>query len=287
MRIRQKVVISLLLRAPTKPNRTQLMKWLFLLKQEGGLGESLAFYDFLPYRYGPFSFEAYNELDALTRSGIIGGAPLRVRPEAADTARVAESSLPAAIRQSIDQILRDYGPWSTKRLLASVYARYPWYASRSELQANPGGKPAASPAVYTIGYEGRTLDGFLDCLLKSGIETLIDVRSNPISRKYGFVGNALRLLTAKIGVRYVHMSDLGISSELRKDIVAPGARQRLLDHYECEMLPGRGESVRQVSQLLTDGASALMCFEAHSQDCHRGRLAKRLVAITGLPLVDL
>ncbi len=287
MRIRQKMVISLLLRAPSKPNRTQLMKWLFLLRQEGGLGEGCAFYDFLPYRYGPYSFEAHNELDGLTRSGIVEDAPLRIRPKAMAAARAAEHSLPPAIQQAIEHLLRAYGSWPTKKLLASVYERYPWYASRSELQASLVPRAAALRAVYTIGYEGRTLDRFLDCLLQTGIETLVDVRSNPFSRKYGFSQDALRLLTAKVGVRYVSLPELGVDSELRKDMAADGARQRLLDYYEHEILPEREGPVERAGQLLKDDVSALMCFEADARDCHRGRLAKRLVEVTGLPLVNL
>lgn len=287
MRIRQRILISLLLRAPVRPNRTQLMKWLFLLRQEGGLGEVCAFYDFLPYRYGPFSFEACNELDALARSGIIDSSRLTIVPEAAAAARAAEDSLPPAIRQAIGGILQEYGSWSRSELLASVYARYPWYASRSELRAASSQTPTASPAVYTIGYEGRTLDRFLDCLLSSGIETLVDVRSNPFSRKYGFSRHALQALSARVGVRYLHLPALGIAGELRRDTASPEARLRLLDRYEREMLPRRKEPVRQVSRLVAGGPSALMCFEADPRDCHRGRLAKRLAEVTGLPSVDL
>ena len=39
---------------------------------------------------------------------------------------------------------------------------------------------------YTIGYEGSRVEDFLRVLKQAGIETLIDVRDLPLSRKRGF-----------------------------------------------------------------------------------------------------
>ncbi|WP_348602891.1 DUF488 family protein [Bartonella tribocorum] len=39
---------------------------------------------------------------------------------------------------------------------------------------------------FTIGYEGKSLENYLNCLLENNIKILCDVRKNPISRKYGF-----------------------------------------------------------------------------------------------------
>ena len=67
----------------------------------------------------------------------------------------------------------------------------PWYSVNSELphfrsdEAEQRTAPALA-AVYTAGYEGNSIDRFLDRLMKRGIYSIIDVRSNPISRKYGF-----------------------------------------------------------------------------------------------------
>lgn len=40
--------------------------------------------------------------------------------------------------------------------------------------------------VYTIGYEGIDLEQFIDIIKKNHIDTIIDVRKNPVSRKKGF-----------------------------------------------------------------------------------------------------
>lgn len=287
MRTRQKVIVSLLLRAATEPTRTQLMKWLFLLRQESPLRDDPTFYDFLPYRYGPFSFEAYRELDALAQIGILESRSLRIRREALGAARAVESALPLRTQQAAAETVARYGAWSTRRLREDVYRRYPWYASRSELRRVRKAAPSAPLAVYTVGYEGRSIDRFLDELLRRGMRGLIDVRSNPMSRKYGFSGNTLRRLARKVGIAYHHFPELGIPSTLRQGMEAPAARSRLLDWYEREILPRRSEHVEQVGRLLATHAFTLVCFEADARSCHRSRLGAALAAVTALPLAHL
>ena len=88
-------------------------------------------------------------------------------------------------------VLRLYGKKNQRSLISMVYGRHPWYSVNSELphfrsdEAEQRTAPALA-AVYTAGYEGNSIDRFLDRLMKRGIYSIIDVRSNPISRKYGF-----------------------------------------------------------------------------------------------------
>jgi hypothetical protein len=42
------------------------------------------------------------------------------------------------------------------------------------------------PALFTIGYQGRTLEDSLNVLLTASVTLLCDVRRNPVSRKPGF-----------------------------------------------------------------------------------------------------
>jgi hypothetical protein len=39
---------------------------------------------------------------------------------------------------------------------------------------------AAPKAVYTVGYEGKSVDLFFDGLLQSGVLQILDVRVNPM-----------------------------------------------------------------------------------------------------------
>ncbi|MCL6432424.1 MAG: DUF488 domain-containing protein [Anaerolineae bacterium] len=263
------------------------MKWLFLLKQETFLGKDCRFYDFLPYRYGPFSFEAQRDVDKLVEAGLIGGNTLQVRANAGLTASLIDQDLPASTKSAVMDILARYGALRTTELLASVYSRYPWYASQSLRGRSRRMQVLSSPAIYTIGYEGRSIDRFLNDVLRSGIVRLIDVRSNPFSYKYGFSKNLLRVLAGRVGLDYVHIPELGIPSDLRQGIKAPGDRQRLFDHYQDKILSQVTGCLDRVARLLRSAPAALLCFEADPQDCHRGRLAIQLAAITGLPIRHL
>jgi hypothetical protein len=62
---RQKFLILLLKLADRPVSRTALTKWCFLLRTEGETSGGSAFYDFVPYLYGPFSFALYQEAEKL------------------------------------------------------------------------------------------------------------------------------------------------------------------------------------------------------------------------------
>src|SRR5579864_4952428 len=47
-------------RNPDGVSRTALMKWLFLYNR--ALPGSVSRYDFVPYKYGPYSFEAFRDI---------------------------------------------------------------------------------------------------------------------------------------------------------------------------------------------------------------------------------
>jgi len=55
MLTRQKTLLSLLDVAVRPVQRMELTKWCFLLRQESTSAGGSAFYDFVPYRFGPFS----------------------------------------------------------------------------------------------------------------------------------------------------------------------------------------------------------------------------------------
>ena len=52
--------------------------------------------------------------------------------------------------------------------------------------------------MYTIGYEGRSVDAFFSRLLRLRLSGVIDVRSNPVSRKYGFAARSMTEIGKKL-----------------------------------------------------------------------------------------
>jgi len=282
MLIRQRIILDFLLRAPQLPSKMLLLKWLFLARQESKLGRMMSFYDFVPCHYGPFSFCVCRELRDLASAGFLHESGSSISLDNEDGAAACAGELTRAARNCVTDILAQYGSMSAKRLLRHIYAGYPWYASRSRLADHEGTGEVGAIAIHTIGYEGRSVDAFLDMLLQSRIDRLIDVRRNAFSRKYGFSRRTLAWLCEKVGIEYVHVPELGVPSSMRSNLDGCAAYEELFDYYEAEILPRESEAVERVSGLITEKPSTLMCFEVDHEMCHRGRLAAAIEARTGL-----
>ncbi len=64
---RQKALLSILQQVGGQATTLQLMKWAFLLGQETQSHGGKTFYQFIPYRYGPYSFTLNRETDTKRR----------------------------------------------------------------------------------------------------------------------------------------------------------------------------------------------------------------------------
>jgi uncharacterized protein (DUF488 family) len=282
---RQRVMLHLLRQAKTGPTKVHLMKWLFLMGEETDVREHVPFYDFLPYRYGPFSFTVYQELARLEKAGLVTEDLHIAEGREREVDEITERLKPT-VREAARNTLAEYGDLDHDELIDNVYARYDWYASRSELRP-PRARKAAAPAVFTTGYEGESIDAFLDKLLRTGIGRVVDVRKNAYSQKYGFSGGPLKRMCGNVGIDYRHMPELGIPSNMRTDLSTRAKRQRLFKRYESELLPNQPDAQDAAADLLRERASVLLCVEHHPEDCHRGTLAPYLAASTGLDIAHV
>ena len=75
--------------------------------------------------------------------------------------------------------------------------------------------PGSAVTIWTIGYEGLSLEQFLELLKANGIEHLVDIREAPISRKAGFAKAALSEAVERAGIRYSHVRALGCPKPIR------------------------------------------------------------------------
>ena len=66
-----------------------------------------------------------------------------------------------------------------------------------------------SVTIVSVGYQGRSVGELIDVLRQGGVEVLVDVRLNPISRKPGFSKNPLSQALAEAGIGYRHERELG------------------------------------------------------------------------------
>ena len=74
------------------------------------------------------------------------------------------------------------------------------------------------PTLYTIGYEGISFEQYINKLLTNGVKVLCDVRRNPYSQKYGFLKNGLQEFLGLVGIEYIHIPELGITSSMRTNL---------------------------------------------------------------------
>jgi uncharacterized protein (DUF488 family) len=141
--------------------------------------------------------------------------------------------------------------------------------------------------LYTIGYEGKTLDEFLGELAAAGVESVLDVRAVAASRRPGFSKTALSNALAERGIGYRHFRALGTPSEGRAAARAGKvAEMRRIYAGQLET-PEAGLQMEQAVEAAAEKPSALLCFEAEAAGCHRRMLAERMLEQTQFELVDL
>ena len=138
------------------------------------------------------------------------------------------------------------------------------------------------PPVFTIGYQERTQEQLIALLQDSGVTTVLDVRQSPRSRRPGFSSARLAEAFAKANLAYQHLPFVGNPREFR----ASGAKHAEIIRSYARWIDEHPELVealdRVIAPLQADGqVVALLCYERHPGDCHRGVLAERWHRLTG------
>ena len=293
---RQKLILQLLQALGGDVANTDFQKLLFLFTREF---QYTPVYDFVPYKYGGFSFTSYADKRRLSERGLLEDDDCNWRITASGQHQ-ARPDRPMAV--ALHRFCRMYGALRGNALLASVYRRYPYYATRSEIvhkvlpdadsrrritQATPVGRAAG---LLTIGYEGKTLESFLNQLLLEGVTVLCDVRRNAISRKYGFSKSTLANACQNVGIRYEHLPELGIPSRERQELRTQADYDALFAAYERKHLPTQTAALEKLGEWIRDDQRlALACFELRAQQCHRHCIAKVVTERLGekFPLLHL
>jgi uncharacterized protein (DUF488 family) len=129
--------------------------------------------------------------------------------------------------------------------------------------------------VYTIGYEGKTINEFIDQLKKSGVKRVADVRKITSSRKRDFSKTKFSEILAKNDIEYVGMRELGTPNEVRRFYKSGGALEEFLHRYE-KYIDTVTEAMKKLESVAGERPTAIMCFENDFKKCHRQVLSKRL-----------
>lgn len=286
---RQRQLVALLHAFGGDVQKIDFQKLLFLYSQE--LGDN-APYEFVPYRFGAFSFTSYADWRKLVERGVLADE-VTWRLTSLGRRLAAAVQLPA-----IDSFARRYRQLAGNKLVAESYRRFPYFATRSEIvESILGGEPAARRRIaaakprptggplMTIGYEGRSLESYINVLLTHGVNVLCDVRRNPISRKYGFSKRTLTTACEGVGIRYAHLPSLGIVGDRRQNLETQADYDRLFEEYERKDLPHQAEAIESIRRLLESGERvALTCYEQLPHQCHRHCVAEAVERCEKKPL---
>lgn len=281
---RQRLLLCLLDALGGSVGNLDFQKVLFLYCQEPDSGKP---YDFVPYKRGAFSFTSYADRRKLISHGLIEDHEYLWRFTAKGR-DITESDILLA------SFVREIGDLRGDDLVAESYRRFPYYAIRSEIAVRvlKGDEDAldrieaekhasGADSLQTIGYEGHSLESYLNLLLRSGVTVLCDVRRNPISRKYGFAKSTLSNASAGVGIRYEHLPELGIASEFRQDLQNQDDYDALFAEYEREWLPKQAGALQAIQSWMSEGERvALTCYERLPHQCHRHCVSEAIEAMS-------
>lgn len=126
--------------------------------------------------------------------------------------------------------------------------------------------------VFTIGYEGLNIDDFMSLLVEHGIETVVDVRELPLSRKPGFSKKALANVLGLSGLAYVHMVELGCPRPVRNGYREDSDWNRYTVGF-LKHLNAQKAAIAELAELTQSSTCALLCYEADFNFCHRSMVA--------------
>ncbi|MXZ56028.1 MAG: DUF488 domain-containing protein [Gammaproteobacteria bacterium] len=288
---REKKLIALLGELGTPVSRTDFQKLLFLfcsnIHRANTIQSVTSTYEFIPYKFGAFSFTSYHDRTRLEAKGVLD-------PTIEDWA-LTKYGVDLANQSRTDDVqyfVKQYNNIRGDHLIAETYRHSPFTAIKSQiidrvLKNDPRTKrriQATIPKIqhhslFTIGYQQRTLENYINLLLQNCVNTLCDVRKNPVSRRYGFSKKTLSNACANVGITYTHLPQLGIESEHRKNLQDSISYASLFTRYRTMTLPKVEQTVDRISADVRSGIRlALTCFEREARECHRSVLADTIMS---------
>jgi uncharacterized protein (DUF488 family) len=134
--------------------------------------------------------------------------------------------------------------------------------------------------LYTIGHSTRTLEELIEILRAHSIQTLVDIRSLPMSRRLPhFNRESLEKTLPEAAIRYVWMKELGgRRKKIRDDSPHIALRSPSFRNYADYMLTEEFRSgINSLIELADRSPTAYMCAERVYFRCHRMMVSDWLV----------
>lgn len=138
--------------------------------------------------------------------------------------------------------------------------------------------PSDVKTIWTVGHSTRTIDEFLALLAQFEIETIVDVRSFPGSRKYPQYGQtALETTLSDHGIAYRWFQILG--GRRRTSPASPNTIWRnpsFRGYADYMSTPDFTQGLEDLLKVAIGSNVALMCAEAVWWRCHRSMISDAL-----------
>ncbi|MBS1537154.1 MAG: DUF488 domain-containing protein [Bacteroidetes bacterium] len=281
MYYRRKIELALLQQFGGVVAKIDFQKLLFLFSQK----QSEPTYHFVPYKFGGFSWQANQDMSTLTKYGKV--KQNTINWEIIDNDNYSKQ-LTSADAIVLMQIYNQFKHLRGNELIRYVYEQYPYYAINSEIAGRildskqfskvQQNKPVNNDCtLFTIGYEGKSVEQYVNLLIQQDVKLLCDVRKNPISMKYGFSKSQLKMIVEGVGIRYEHFPELGIESQKRQELNSMNDYEVLFEDYRQNTLPFKKKEVNAVYEEFRSAKRiALTCFEKEAECCHRNSLANTI-----------
>ena len=140
--------------------------------------------------------------------------------------------------------------------------------------------PGFSLELLTIGHSTRSAEEFGQLLVSHTIETLVDVRSFPGSRRFPqFNRTSLQDHLATLGIQYVHAPGLGGRRKPNKHSHNTAWKndsfRAYADYMETETFQA---GVKELLERAAESRTGIMCAESLWWRCHRSLISDYLKA---------
>jgi len=261
---RQRYLLIILERAGGSLLKTDLQQLLFLSQQETGL----SYYDFVYYHSDYYSFQAEADIELLCDIGW-----LNIRNQTIKLMSKPKAALKNAELSAITQFIQ-FDAKRERKLITDDQKCAPSHKKHAKV-------------VFTIGYEGLSFEAYANQLIRHQVRLLCDVRKNPFSRKFGFSKRFLSRFLPELGIDYLHIPDLGIPSEQRKELNTESDYSRLFEAYR-QTLPLKQDSLQLLLNEVEEYKRiALTCFEKQPNFCHRHCVSDYLETENRIKIIHL
>jgi uncharacterized protein (DUF488 family) len=134
--------------------------------------------------------------------------------------------------------------------------------------------------IWTIGHSTRSIEEFIHLLQANQIQTLVDVRRFPASRRHPHFGQQqLSGSLAAVGIEYFHFPELGGRRTAQPNSPNTAWRNEAFRGY-ADYMGGAAfpDAIQRLLGLAEDKRTVILCAEALWWQCHRALIADYLKA---------